>query len=218
MAAPGDLAEVTRALSAPLGELIAAVGRGVAEAQQALDLHTLETFKAVYNIGDGAYTELRQLGYQPTWYRIPEVNAELHISLAASGEERLRAGGPAALPIEEGMPEQTRSRIQLYATPVDASYSNTYNYNLRASSLVRFRIVPVPPLPQAEGLKVVPGVVGMKFNQARALLEQLGVPYALVDSRYQPQGEESIERIEPQPGSLLSSGQQVTLSLKPTSA
>src|SRR5919108_2257520 len=179
MAAPGDLEEVTRALSAPLGDLIAAVGRGVAEAQQALDRQALETFKAVYNLGDASYTELRQIGYQPTWYRIPEVSAEMYVSLSASGEERLRVGGPAVPATQQLVPEQSQGRIQLYATPVDASYSNAYNYNLKASSLIKFRIVPVPPAPQAEGLQVVPNLVGMTYDEARAMLEQLRITYSL---------------------------------------
>lgn len=219
MAAPGDLEEVTRALSAPLGDLIAAVGRGVAQAQQALDRQALETFKAVYNLGDASYAELRQIGYQPTWYRIPEVSAEMYVSLSASGEERLRVGGPAAPTVQQVLPEQAQGRIQLYATPVDASYSNTYNYNLKASSLIKFRIVPVPPAPQAEGLQVVPDLVGMTYDEARAMLDQLRITYSLSDAGDQPKGDERIEAIAPKPGSLLTAGQAVSIALgvKPAS-
>lgn len=220
MPAPGDLEEVTRSLSAPLGDLIAAVGRGVAEAQQALDRQALETFKAVYNLGDASYSELRQIGYQPTWYRIPEVTAELYVSLSASGEERLRVGGPAAPAVQPVLPEQAQGRIQLYATPVDASYSNTYNYNLKASSLIKFRIVPVPPAPQAEGLQVVPDLVGMTYDEARAVLDQLRITHTLADAGYRAKGDEPVEAIEPKPGSLLTAAQAVrlTLGMKPAPA
>lgn len=202
-----DLAQVTRSLATPLGELIVAVGRGVAEAQQALDLHTLDTFKAVYSSDEATYAEFRQLGYQPTWYKIPEVNAEIFVSPSASGQERLQLG--------DGVPRgsQPPGRIQLYATPVDAGYSNTFDYNLRACSQVKFRIVPVPPAAQAEGLKVMPNLDGKTYNEAVAILDQFGIPYELAPDT-QLQGNETIKETQPKAGAILSAGQVATLTLK----
>ncbi|MEN8260080.1 MAG: PASTA domain-containing protein [Pseudomonadota bacterium] len=215
MAKADDLAEITRALSAPLGELIAAVGRGVADAQWALDQHTVETFKAVYGGNEAAYQELRQLGYQPTWYRIPEVAAEIYVTLSASGEERLGFGAGSATSSAQTLPqgETGPGRIQLYATPVDASYSNTYDYQLRACSQLKFRIVPVPASGQAEGMKVVPKLVGMQYQAAQATLDQLGIPYALADPYFEPQGHENITSTAPEAGSILPSGQTLVLTL-----
>ena len=209
MARADDLAEITRALSAPLGELIAAVGRGVAEAQWALDQHTVETFKAVYGGDEAAYKELRQLGYQPTWYRIPEVAAEIYVTLSASGEERFGLGGTATSSNQKTGP----GRIQLYATPVDASYSNTYDYQLRACSQLKFRIVPVPGSGQADGMKVVPKLVGMQYQAAQAVLTQLGISYQLADPYHEPQGNESITSTAPEAGSILPGGQALVLTL-----
>lgn len=213
MPAASDLNQITRALSAPLGDLIAAVGRGVAEAQQALDMQTLETFKAMYSASNAAYAELRQLGYQPTWYKIPEVSAEMYVTLSASGEERLRLGGPAALPSERTVQDtaQARGRIQLYATPVDASYSNTYDYNLRASSQIKFRIVPVPPTSQAEGMKVIPDLAGKTYGEAQALLEQLDIPYQVAQDNLEPPDTDLIDRSEPEAGAILPKGQPLNL-------
>lgn len=215
MARADDLAEITRALSAPLGELIAAVGRGVAEAQWALDQHTVDTFKAVYGGDEAAYKELRQLGYQPTWYRIPEVAAEIYVTLSASGEERLGLGAGASAANVPSLPdgETSPGRIQLYATPVDASYSNTYDYQLRACSQLKFRIVPVPASGQADGMKVVPKLDGMQYQAAQALLTQLGIPYQLADPYYEPQGHEKITDTAPKAGSILPGGQALVLTL-----
>jgi len=215
MARANDLAEITRALSAPLGEFIVAVGRGVAEAQWALDQHTVDTFKAVYGGDEAVYQELRQLGYQPTWYRIPEVRAEIYVTLSASGEERFGLGGgsPTANDQTLAQGETGPGRIQLYATPVDASYSNTYDYQLRACSQLKFRIVPVPASGQAEGMKVVPQLVGMEYQAAQALLTQLGIPYELVDPYYEPQGHEKITSTVPAAGSILPGGQALVLTL-----
>lgn len=205
--AANDLNELTHALAAPLGELIAAVGRGVAEAQWALDQQTLATFKAIYG-GDlnGSYQEFRNLGYQPTWYRIPEASAEIYVSLSASGEERTLAEGRVSPEVEGG-------RIQLYATPVDATYSNTYDYQLQACSQLKFRIVPVPASGQAEGMKIVPDLKGKTYSAAVTLLHQLGIPFDVSDAYHEPADGDVIRASFPPEGSVLAGGQSLLLDL-----
>jgi len=211
-----DLKEITRALSAPLGALIASVGRGVAEAQWALDMHTVETFKAVYGGDDATYEALRRLGYQPTWFRIPEVAAEIYVTLSASGQERSGGPLPGAPTGQAASPEEDTSpgRIQLYATPVDASFSNTYDYQLRACSQLKFRIVPVPAPGQADGMKLIPDkLVGKSLRDARMLLDQQGIAYRLAGpAYYEPTGEEIVTATEPQASSILPAGQAVMLT------
>jgi hypothetical protein len=224
MAKADDLLQITRTLSAPLGELIAAVGRGVAEAQAALDLHTVETFKAVHGGDEASYRALRELGYQPTWYRIPEVAAEIYVTLSAHGEERSSgssaepAPGTPALEGGDDQPDEaTAGRIQLYATPVDASFSNTYDYQLRACSQLKFRIVPVPPSDGADGMKMVPAdlnVTGRPLRDARARLTQLGMPYEVADPRFfEPTDDDIVASVMPAPGEILPGGQALVLTL-----
>ena len=218
MARADDLKEITRALSAPLGELIAAVGRGVAEAQWALDMHTVETFKAVYGGDDATFEALRELGYQPTWFRIPEVAAEIYVTLSASGEERSGGTAPAAKTEKDGAEQgdTTPGRIQLYATPVDASFSNTYDYQLRACSQLKFRIVPVPAPGHADGMKLVPkDLVGMSLRDAQALLTQQGIAYRIASQPYyEPSGDERVTATEPQAKNILPAGQAVLLNFE----
>ncbi len=144
-------AEVADTLSAPLGEFISAVGKGVADAQQAMDLRTAETFKAIHKGDDKTLELLRQLGYQPTWYKIPEVEASIQVSLNISGSSTNQQNG-AATQTEGSAP------IKLYAAPMDADYANRYNYNLSATSQLKFKIVPVPPSTKAAGMKVIPAI------------------------------------------------------------
>lgn len=218
MAKADDLKEITHALSAPLGELIAAVGRGVAEAQWALDMHTVETFKAVYGGDDATFDALRQLGYQPTWFRIPEVAAEIYVTLSASGEERSGATTTAAATEQDvaAQGDTAPGRIQLYATPVDASFSNTYDYQLRACSQLKFRIVPVPASGQADGMKLVPrDLVGMALRDAQTLLTQQGIAYRIASQPYyEPTGDEKVTATEPQARSILPAGQAVLLNFE----
>lgn len=200
--------EIADTLSAPLGDLIAAVGRGIAEAQQALDEATLETFKKIYNPKNSSL--LANLGYQPTWYKIPEVEAEISISLSITGNETLTASGPTAATQEPGQ----ASAIKLYATPIDANYTNKYDYNFQAASTIRFKIVPVPPTPQAANLKVVPDLHGQAYSDVKKLLAELEIPYLLAPGSTEPIGyDPKVITTDPKRGEILIGGQQVKLSL-----
>jgi hypothetical protein len=211
-----DLAEITRALSVPLGDLIAAVGRGVAEAQRALDLHTLESFRAVYGEGAKAYEEFRRLGYQPTWYRIPEVSAEISVALSASGHEQLEVekSRPAEGDEVQRLKRPATGRVRLNATPIDASFSNSYDYNVRASSRIVFKVVAVPPAAAAEGLKVAPGLTKLPVAEARRLLDELGIPYEFDDRFYEPRDEDVVDSTLPAGGEFLTEGRLMRLSVK----
>ncbi len=202
---PTDIAD---ALSAPLGELIAAVGRGVAEAQQALDEATIKTFREIYGTyGRKSFEVLRELGYQPTWYKIPEVDAEISVSLSISGavESASRAVAPST--------EET-SKIKLYAAPIDANYTNKYDYDIRAASTIRFKIVPVPPSPQSAAIKVVPMLTNKTYGQAKALLTDLEIPFKLaIQVEVEPADNSLLQGSLPEAGEILSPGQSVELIL-----
>ncbi|MCP4690293.1 MAG: PASTA domain-containing protein [Desulfobacterales bacterium] len=195
--------ELTDALSAPLGDLIAEVGRGVAQAQQSMDLHTVETFKAIHGGDDETSEALRRLGYQPTWYKIPEFTAKISVSLTVSGASVSPENRDATSPGSAPGP----ARIKLYATPMDANYTNRYNYDLKAASQMAFKIAPVPPSPRAAELKVVPRLEGKAYAEARALLDQLEIPHEPEDK-----GEtDRILKTDPDAGAMLTDGQTVHL-------
>ena len=203
MAKPTSSNDVSDTLAAPLGDLIAAVGRGLAEAQQALDLATVETIKALQTgTGDGIEV-LRKLGYQPTWYRIPELHAEITLSLSVSSTT---TADDADSPSGEGGP----GRIRLYGSTMDASYTNRYDYDLNAASVIKFRIVPVPPSTMAADLKVVPRLDRMQFKEARARLVSLGIPFDVPTPP--PRDDEVVQGTDPAPGEFLTPGQRVALS------
>jgi hypothetical protein len=188
---PAD--ESLATLAAPLGELIAAVGRGLADAQKALDHGTIETLKALYSGKDADMNMLRQIGYQPTWYRIPELDAEITASLSVSRSSKGTGSTPGAL--------------RMYMSPVDATYSNSYDYNLQAASVIKFKVVAVPPSSQAADMKVVPALVDKPLENAKQLLVDMGMPFETTGT-----GTTVIET-SPKPGELLSPGAKVILSL-----
>jgi PASTA domain len=157
-----EVLPMLEALSAPIGDLIAAVGRGVADAQRALDEASLAALSTVYAQNDGLLAELQRIGYRPTWYHIPEVESELQIALILSGE---RTAGSGAAP----------GRLKLYAAPVDAGYSSRFNYQLQAASKVKFKIVSIPPSNAADALQAMPALVGLPLGEARSRLRLLGI-------------------------------------------
>ena len=155
--------ELLDTVSAPVGALIASIGRSVAEAQQQMDAQTIANFQAIYSgdNGDAALRVLRELGYRPTFYQFPEVTAEINIALTISCSASKSSGSARGL----------AGALKLYAAPVDAAYSNKYNYQVEASSKVTFRIVPVPPSPAAEQMKIAPALIGKTWADARRILE-----------------------------------------------
>jgi hypothetical protein len=155
---PDHPEQMIDALSAPLGDLIAEVGRSVAEAQMAMDAGTIANVLALATASgpDDPNRLLRQIGYQPTWYQIPEVTAEITVALTLTGSDQSSNRSSGA------------SRMRMLAAPVDASYASRFNYELKAASSLKFRIVPVPPSPGAERMRVVPTLVGLSLAEARS--------------------------------------------------
>lgn len=197
MANPRAPVDISETMAAPLGDLIAAVGRGLAGAQQSLDVGTIETIRALYQGDDRTLELLRELGWQPTWYRIPELSAELTLSLSISATESSAGGrGPGA--------------VQLYGSPVDASYTNRYDYNLQAASVVKFKIVAVPPAVELGERKIVPALKNKSVGEARQRLAHLGIPFRVAEGS--PQGDHvRVQDTEPGEGELLGPGEYVTL-------
>ena len=122
MAIDDDLLDV---LSAPLGDLIASVGRGIADAQRALDSASMAALREIYGSNEDLFRELQAIGYRPTWYHIPEAEGDIQIALSVTGAETATPGAGSV---------STRAKIKLYAAPVDAGYSSRYNFAVTASS------------------------------------------------------------------------------------
>lgn len=160
-----DAPALLDALSAPLGDLIAAVGTSVASAQRDIDLATINNLQAIYESSEDLYRELQAIGYRPTWYHIPEAEAEISMALTVTGSYDESTG---------------KSKLKTYSAPVDAGYSGRYNYDLKGASKLRFKVVPVPESPAAEAVQIMPNVVGLTYAQATSLLTLLRVSYTEV--------------------------------------
>lgn len=104
------------------------VGRGIATAQMELDKNSLAT--QVFLDND---EYLSQFGLDAAWYHFPETTIELRLSLSMHWEEERIEGKPSVWkPI-------------LYVAPLNASYKNVFDYDASAASVIKTRIVSIPP-------------------------------------------------------------------------
>jgi hypothetical protein len=154
--------KASEVFSAPIQGVIAALGRGIAEAQTALDRGSVQAQDEI-----DADPQLASLGMQATWYQLPRV--ELELKLAMTMSEAPSTQTPRAAALSRGLFKP----VKLIAQPVSASYQNRFNYNVQAASTIKLSVVPVPP-PAAGGQAVAPARLSPEEVQALALKSSAG--------------------------------------------
>lgn len=171
---------LAESVAAPLGEVIAAVGQGVAEAQRALDDAALAATLAIYEEqGDAGMTLLREIGYRPTFYVLPDTACEVQVSMRIGGSGGGDgSAGTARLP--GGIAALGKGRT--YVTPVDAGFQQRFGFQASAAAKLTFRIVPVPPPSALDEARPMPALVGRLATEALAALDRLGLAARLIDS------------------------------------
>jgi hypothetical protein len=181
-------------LSGPLGELIASIGRGVGEAQAALDegslrqtieLYKIESEQEIKDKEEDASVEeiaiireetrlmqlIRSIGYQPTFYVIPETEVEAKISLNLDINNNQST--------EQLRPYQI-AKYRANATPLNANNVNQYNLNANAAATLKFKIVPVPSPSGVSEMRIMPMLVGRAYgDETKELIESIGLNYKL---------------------------------------
>ena len=191
-------------LAAPLGELISSIGNGVAEAQAALDEASLAQTLALYESGDDKMLELmRQIGYQPSFYAIPEaeVEASVSLSMAANNTTVNNNGGGIAN-------DRAVSRTRIYTTPNNAANANRYNIQSNASAKLKFKIVPLPPSNEMSALRVVPNLENKTSAEIEKILTDFGLHYEVDDDS----GSGSVISQSPTAGEIVKEGDIITVN------
>ncbi|MFC4636427.1 PASTA domain-containing protein [Dokdonia ponticola] len=157
-------------MAAPLGNLIASIGEGVADAQAALDAGSLAQTLALYDNEDGDIMNkrLREIGYQPTFYTIPETKVKAKISLAMS-----QSGSSSQIQ------SNRLSKVKMYATPINATNTNKYNLNVNASVELDFTIKPIPA-PEGAELRKTPDLIGKTLTEAQDVLGEFNLNYEIL--------------------------------------
>lgn len=171
-------------VASPLGEVIASVGEGVAEAQQALDEGSLAKTLEIYSEGgEEALKVLREIGYRPTFYALPDTTGEVRVSMrlgksaagTATRNKSLVGLQPAVVTQLARMGRNIGIKPRIYATPVDAGYANRYGYQANISAKLSFKIVPVPAPDGVDDIRVLPDFVGKPVSESREVANSLGL-------------------------------------------
>jgi hypothetical protein len=144
--------------SAPVEHMIAALGRGISDAQSALDQNSIATQEKI-----DSNPALHQLGLQATWYQMPRVDLQLKIALSVVSQP---ADEAAPLPLL-AVPAASRV-LRILAQPVSAAFQNHFNYDAQASSQITLSVVPVPA-PGAGDQVTVPATMTPEEVHAAAL-------------------------------------------------
>ena len=178
-------------VASPLGDIIASVGEGVAEAQQALDEGALAKTLEIYSEGgEEALKVLRDIGYRPTFYALPETTGEVRVSLQlgkpAQAGKSVNPRISSIQPIINSQLSRTGRNLsikpRLYATPVDAGYANRYGYQANVSAKLTFKIVPVPAPDGVDELRMLPNFINKTLSESQSIAESLGLDLIIQNS------------------------------------
>ena len=211
-------------VASPLGDVIASVGQGVAEAQHALDEGSLGAVLDIYAESDDEKLKLLQeIGYRPTFYALPETTGEVRIALrmgqgaaGAQGARPVKATNPTvrAVPARVGL---NTASSKIYGTPVDARYSNQFGFSADISAKLTFKIVPVPAPDGADELRLVPDMNLRAPAAAEEALERLGLVPVFRDGDGVPISDPGdafrVTAQEPATDSVVRTGDEITLTL-----
>jgi len=153
--AEDPLSTAVETFSAPIENLITALGQGIAQAQRAMDQNSIATQEQL-----DTDPVLSQYHLQATWYQFPSASLELKLSLSISEDQ---SSSPNSAPsVAHVNPRlgvaslQFQNPVRLIAQPVSASYQTHFNYDAQAASTITVNIVPVPPPVASDQVTIPP--------------------------------------------------------------
>lgn len=128
----------------PLPSLLRELGRGVADAQFALDQTGLEIARrlgdaeafGVQFSGEENKRSLLELGFAPTFYHFAEATVDIRVSLSMSQSTETSLSVGATVGGAYG--------FVMFAASVSASFTAKYSYEASGSSALTARLVAIP--------------------------------------------------------------------------
>jgi hypothetical protein len=157
-------------LQVPFPEMVKAMATGIAEAQLALDMTSLRIAKLMSGAdepdtppeakGKNLVTfhnrqySLLELGFTPTFYQFVDTIIEIKLSISMS-EDQAQARSSTSVDSEVGFKAglgffSASGSATLKVSTVSASFASKYQYSAEGASLMRTKLVPVPPPPILE--------------------------------------------------------------------
>ena len=133
-----EIRRIADLISAPIEQVIVALGTAIGKAQQELDRFAIDTQRQI-----NQDPLLSENGLQATFYQIPRTELELTTAIAFEEESSPAPRGSTPRAVGTALAGATLRRVHLQ--PVNAAYTNQFNFDVQASSKVKLTIVPVPP-------------------------------------------------------------------------
>lgn len=144
--------------SVPFDEMIIAMGTAIAEAQFELDRLSARNLIMMSGLDkndkvdfNGQQLSLLELGFVPTFYQFVDTLIEVKMVVKMSQtRESSRATSQSSSKVtlrrKSGwFSSSSKTSISASTTTVDAKYSSKYNFSAEGSSLMRTKLVPIPP-------------------------------------------------------------------------
>ncbi len=178
--ADDPIVNAVETFSAPMENLIAAVGQGIANAQRQLDLNSVQMQETI-----DADPVLSQYGLQATWYQFPKVDLQLTMSMSVVGEQDTSSGPAPAAPAAGASPPVSAlafTNFRVVAQPISASFQSHFNYTGQAASQINLSIVPVPGPRPSNQVTIPPRMIDAPPQQLDATTKLINVRAAAFGS------------------------------------
>ena len=156
----------------PFGDLLTSMGRGLAEAQFALDrLSSLVALTLSGNYGletnatgewivvernnrvtfAGEELSLMELGFTPTFYQLVDTILEIKVSISMTLDQSVQEEKRSTVSDQQSWTEGGflgiggTKRTKTNTTTVSSQFSSRFQYSVEGASVVRTKLVTVPP-------------------------------------------------------------------------
>jgi len=152
-------------LNVPFGDMVTQVACAIAHSQAELDRESIEILKMMgdkanapvtlphmeYKNGKFEDTDLTTsmigAGFQPTFYQFADtvIEVKMAMSIGHSSEYENTSSKETKSDTSNTSKGKRWKQNVVSATTIDATYTSKYSFNQEGSSLIRTRLVPVPP-------------------------------------------------------------------------
>lgn len=120
----------------PLPQLVRSLGQAIAEAQLALDRHSIalarEMQQPVELFPGQPKRSLLELGFTPTFYHFTETTIRARVAFSSAESQEFSVGASVG------------AGFGVFTASVNASYSNKYSFTAEGSSEISTRLVSLP--------------------------------------------------------------------------
>jgi hypothetical protein len=152
-------------LNVPFGEMVESLGMAIAEAQHALDMNSVmmaqimsgssyfdtdekgnEVVRPGFKVSFGGRSlSLLELGFTPTFYQFVDTIIEVKISISMHSEDSRSTKSSDLNVSASGKFGWGKASTKVHSASVSASYAAKNSYSAEGASLIRTKLVPIPP-------------------------------------------------------------------------